>query len=255
MKKDIKIFTSSKSTIGALIVVPVIMTVALPAIFLSIILFTPMDSPDMLELIKIMQSAEIAGENIREELIHMVLDFFIPMFFLLIPIMASSVMASSSFVGEKEKKTLETLLYCPLTLKEIFSAKIFASFFLSMAVSITSFILMLITVETFLFIADEKLFLPGINWLIMLLLVSPAASFISINLIVRYSAKSQTAEEAQQSSLFLMMPVVLLIVGQFTGIMMMGTHIFLAVGAAAAIIALITFKGSYGKFTYETLLK
>lgn len=41
---------------------------------------------------------------------------------LMIPVMASSVMAASSFVGEKEKHTLETLLYSPLSLKQLFQS-------------------------------------------------------------------------------------------------------------------------------------
>ncbi|MCL2196064.1 MAG: ABC transporter permease subunit [Treponema sp.] len=255
IKKDIYNITSNKRTMSALVVVPIMMVVVMPVIFISIILFTPEDSSDMTELLQILQYVKVESGDTRHQLILMILDYVIPMFFLLIPIMASSVMASSSFVGEKEKSTLETLLYCPLSLKEIFNAKISASFILSMIVSYSSFIIMIITVEAYLLIADKTLFTPNINWLTMMLLVSPAAALISINMIVRGSAKSQTSEEAQQSSLFLVMPVILLIIGQFTGIMMMGPHIFLILGAVLAVIAILTFKNSYNKFTYEKLLK
>ena len=37
--------------------------------------------------------------------------------------MTASIMAASSFVGEKEKRTLETLLYSPLTVGQIFRAR------------------------------------------------------------------------------------------------------------------------------------
>jgi len=80
-------------------------------------------------------------------------------------------------------------------------------------------------------------------------------ALISINIIVRGSAKSQTSEEAQQSSLFLILPVILLIIGQFTGIMMLGPHIFLILGAATALIAVLLFKGSFGSYSYEKLLR
>jgi len=255
LKKDIQSAASSKRMISALIVVPIMMAVVMPVIFISIILFTPEDSPDMIELLRILPYTSLQGADMRNTLIEMILNYVIPVFFVLIPIMASSVMASSSFVGEKEKKTLETLLYCPLPLKDIFNAKILASFFLSMAVSVSSFITMIIAIEMYLFIAEGIFYLPNINWLIMMLLVSPAAALISINLIVRGSAKSQTSEEAQQSSLFLITPVILLIVGQFTGIMMISSGIFLILGAVLAVIAVITLKGSYSKFNYETLLK
>jgi ABC-type Na+ efflux pump permease subunit len=169
--------------------------------------------------------------------------------------MASSVMASGSFVGEKEKSTLETLLYCPLPLKKIFNAKILASFLLSMAVSVFSFIIMMVVTGILFFALTESTITPNINWIIIILLVSPAASIISINLIVRNSAKAQSSEEAQQSSLFLVLPVILLFVGQFTGIMIINIKLFLLIAAVLAIIAALTFKSSFGKFNYEALLR
>jgi len=256
IKKDITSVTSNKRMMTALIIVALMMSVVVPVTFLLTIIFIPEDSPDMRDMITLLGSTVITEESsMQNMLINMILNYVVPLFFLLIPIMASSVMASSSFVGEKEKKTLETLLYSPLPLKDIFNAKIFAAFLLSMAVSVLSFIIMIIIFETLLFILIKTMIMPNINWLIMMLLVSPAMSLISINLIVRGSAKAQTSEEAQQSSLFLILPVTLLITGQFTGIMMLGPHIFLILGAATALIALILFRGSFGNYSYEKLLR
>jgi len=195
------------------------------------------------------------SDNVQKMLLELILNYVMPLFFVMIPIMASSVMAASSFVGEKEKNTLETLLYCPMPLKDIFSAKIFASFLLSMAVSVSSFIIMMITVQALLLIFMGSMILPNINWLIMLLLVSPAAALIAINLIVRGSAKAQSFEESQQTSVFLVLPVILLVMGQFTGIMMISALLFFIIGAALALIAVFMFKGAFGKFSYEALLR
>jgi len=259
IKKDIGCITANKRMMTALIIVPFMMTVILPAVFILTIVFVPEDSPDMQEMMVLLGSFtdgnSASDTPVTILLLNMILNYVIPLFFLLIPIMASSVMASSSFVGEKEKKTLETLLYSPLPLKNIFNAKILAAFLLSMAVSVMSFILMLIFFETFLFVMLNILMPLSVNWLIMMLLVSPSMALIAINLIVRGSAKSQTTEEAQQSSLFLILPVILLIVGQFTGIMMLGARVFLVLGCAAALIALLLFRGSFGNYNYEKLLK
>jgi len=172
----------------------------------------------------------------------------------LIPIMAATVMAASAFVGEKEKKTLETLLYCPLPLKEIFGAKILASFILSMAVTFISFVVMLIAVEATVLVLSGAMVMPSINWLIIMLLVSPSISLLAINLIVRGSAKAQSFEESQQRAVFLVLPVILLVTAQFTGIMLLSAWLLLAIGAVVAVAALLMFRGSFGKFQYETLL-
>ena len=43
-------------------------------------------------------------------------------FFLIIPLMVSSILAADSIVGEKERNTLEGLLYTPLTDQELYIA-------------------------------------------------------------------------------------------------------------------------------------
>jgi len=260
IKKDILSITANKRMLTILITVPLVMIVVLPLMFILIVMLLPADSPDVMQLMQLMgssypESFNLSNDNIQYMLINMILNNVIPIFFILIPVMASSVMASGSFVGEKEKSTLETLLYCPLPLRKIFNAKILASFLLSMAVSVISFIVMTIVTEILFFALTESLIILNINWIIILLLVSPAAAVISINLIVRNSAKAQSSEEAQQSSLFLVLPIILLFVGQFTGIMMIGVKLFLLIAAVLAVIAALTFKSSFRKFNYEALLR
>jgi len=260
IKKDILSITANKRMLTVLITVPLVMIVVLPLTFILIVMLLPADSPDILQLIQLLKSSypgsgNLSDDNIKYMLVDMIINNVIPVFFILIPVMASSVMASGSFVGEKEKSTLETLLYCPLPLKKIFNAKVLASFLLSMAVSFFSFFVMMLVTETVFFTLTESLFRLNINWIIILLLVSPAAAIISINLIVRNSAKAQSSEEAQQSSLFLVLPVVLLVVGQFTGIMMISGKLFLLIAAILVIIAALTFKSSFRKFNYEALLR
>ena len=76
-------------------------------------------------------------------ILGLVLNKIMPAFFLLIPVMASSVMAANSFVGEKEKHTLETLLYSPLSLKQLFQSQMLAGFSVGMLVSYISFAAMI----------------------------------------------------------------------------------------------------------------
>jgi len=260
IKKDISNITGNKRNLSAIIIVSLVMTVLLPLVFILVIHLSPVDSPDMMDFYRLMGTnlpdlENIDHDSLKSLLIFLILNNIVPLFFLLIPVMASSVMAADSFVGEKEKKTLETLLYCPLPLKDIFRSKVLAAFLLSIAVCFFSFFIMLIAVESLLFILTGKLVMLSINWLIIMFLVSPAAALISISLIVRGSSKAQTSEEAQQTSLFLIMPVILLILGQFMGVMMLNSIVFFAIGALLALIALLLFKGSFGKINYETVLK
>ena len=121
-----------------LMITPLILTTVLPSIFLCTIHFVP-DDPDIQNFLKLLPK-QAHSETIEQTLAQMLLNYMLPLFFLIIPIMAASIMAASSFVGEKEKHTLETLLYCPLSVKDIFRAKVLASFALSMLVSLISFL-------------------------------------------------------------------------------------------------------------------
>ena len=99
------------------------------------------------------------------------------------------------------------------------------------------------------------LLVPGVNWLVILILVSPAISLIAVTLIVRGSAKARTVEESQQSAVFLILPIILLVVGQTTGLMLVTGWILLGLGVICALIAALMLKMCMGRFTYEMLLK
>lgn len=253
MKKDFKGITANRRLFSAILIVPLVLTVFLPSLFIVLIHFAP-DDPDFQSLAGMLPQS-LRGGSLEMTIAGLVLNYIMPLFFLMIPIMTASVMAASSFVGEKERRTLETLLYSPLSLKQIFRAKVAASFLLSMLVSFLSFFAMLVVVEAELFFLAGGLLLPGASWAAILLLVSPAISLIAVTLIVRRSAKAQSVEESQQGAVFLIVPVILLVTGQFSGVLLVSVWLLLGIGAVCALLAWLLLKSAMGKFTYEMLLK
>ncbi len=254
IKKDIRGITSNKRLFSVLLIVPLVMTIFLPSVFLCITAFAPMDSSDLQELLSLLPQ-EMRGPDLKSSIVDLVINNIIPLFFLLIPIMAASVMAASSFVGEKEKRTLETLLYCPMTLKQIFYGKILAAFLLSMFVSLLSFAAMFLVIEAETFFLMGSLILPSLSWIPLLLLVSPAVALMAITLIVQGSAKAQTVEESQQRGVFLVLPIILLVAAQFSGLLLINIWILLVLGAVCAGAALWMMNKSYKRFCYESLLQ
>lgn len=253
IRKDIRGVTANKNLFAGLLIVPLVFTIVLPSVFMSLSHFAP-DDPDIQKLLEILPSAAQA-ESLELAVAGLLLNFILPVFFLFIPIMAASVMAASSFVGEKEKHTLETLLYSPLSVRQIFRAKVLAAFLLSMTVSLISFCVMFLVLETEAVFLMGSFLMPGISWIIILLLISPALSLIAVTLIVRNSAKAQTVEESQQSAVFLIVPLCLLVVGQFTGVLLLNAWILLGLGAVCALLAGLLLKNCLGRFTCEMLLK
>lgn len=187
IKKDIRGITSNKRLFIPLWIVPLMMTVVLPSIFICAVHFAT-DDPDVMSLLELLPESARTG-NVELVIAGMIFNNILPAFFLMIPIMAASIMAASAFVGEKEKYTLETLLYCPLSVREIFRAKVLSSFLLSMFVSLVSF------------------------------------------------------------------AVILLVVGQFAGVMLLNVWILLGLGVLCAALAWMLLQRAVRRFTYEMLLK
>ena len=253
IKKDLKSVTDNRRMFASLMIVPLVLMIFLPSIFLVMLRFAPAD-PDIEKLLALLPGA-MRQETWQQAAAGLMVNFLLPSFFLMIPVMTASIMAASAFVGEKEKHTLETLLYCPLSVRQIFRAKVMASFLLSMLVSLISFAVMLLVTELESYFLLGTLLVPGINWLVILALVSPAISLIAVTLIVRGSAKAQTVEESQQSAVFLILPVILLVVGQTTGLMLVNGWVLLGLGVVCGLIAFLMLKMCMGRFTYEMLLK
>lgn len=253
IKKDFRGVASNRRLFSALLIVPLVLTIVWPSIFIITIHFVP-DDPDITKLLSLIPEAA-RMESLELTISSIILNYILPVFFLVIPIMTASIMAASAFVGEKERHTLETLLYCPLTLKQIFQAKVWASFLLSMIVSLISFAAMFLVIETELLFLAGRMLIPSVSWLVVMLLLSPAISLIAVTLIVRGSAKAQSVEESQQSAVFLIVPLILLVAGQFTGVLLMSVWVLLFLSVVCAILAWVLLKKSMGQFTYEKILQ
>lgn len=246
--------TSNKQVFTVLLIVPIVLTIALPSIFVLVISFAPDAASDFQKLLDMLPAPN--GEySQQQQIFSLILNQIMPSFFLIIPIMASSVMAASSFVGEKEKHTLETLLYSPLSLGQLFQSKILAGCSVGMMISFSSFAVMLLVMELESFFLTGNLLLPAASWLAIMLLIAPAISLIAIAVTVRSSAKALTIEEAQQRAVFLIFPILALLIGQFTGIILISAGLLWGVGIVLVALAILLVKRAAGNFTYEKLLK
>ena len=92
-----------------------------------------------------------------------------------------------------------------------------------------------------------------ILWL--MLFIAPAISLVAIAVTVRGSAKAQTIEEAQQCAVFLIFPILALVIGQFSGVMLVNSWLLLGLGIVLAVLDILLMRGAARKFTYDKLLK
>jgi ABC-type transport system involved in multi-copper enzyme maturation permease subunit len=252
IKKELKDIFDEGHFFSNYMLLPLIMAVLLPA---GLVIVLSIDLEALLaDLSEIPMFAELIGADYYA-LIDLILNTMIAPFFLMIPILTVLTIATSTFAGEKERKTLETLLYSPMSLREIVEAKIMGAFLLGMIVTLVSFITMIIIIGLLLWLTQGILFIPDLIWIPVILLVSPAFSLIGITLKVRVSAKAKSVQQAQQRSAVLIMPLLILIIGQFSGIVIINTLAYFIGGITLAILAVLLMRMVFRKLTYEELLR
>jgi len=254
IEKDLRFVKDSRGNLSSIIIVSLIFSVVFPAIFIVSMHLNPDGMGDLEHLFGMFyETMDQTEANIA--VLSLVLNNIVPVFFLIIPIIATTTMATSSFIGEKEKRTLETLLYSPLSVSQIFSSKVLASFLLSMFVTVTTFIAYFIVSQGLLYFLFGHFMLPGVNWYLTIFVVAPALSLLAVTVTCKISAKAQTVEEAFQKAGLLAIPIVIIAASQFTGLMMLNAGILLAAAAVVGIIAFVLMKSALKSFTYEMLLK
>ena len=254
IKKDVGGITKNRRILTVMLVVPLILTVAVPLVFVLGLAFSPEETFQELQPLLSKLPPAFQAEAGFSGVIWLLANRIMCPFFLMIPLMAASVMAASSFAGERTLRTLETLLYAPLSLKEIFQAKILSALFVGMGAGLISFAAMTAVLEGASFLLTGRAIAIDGLWLITLGLLSPAISLCAIGITVRTSAKAQSVEEAQQRAVFLIFPVMALLVAQLTGVLMLNGWVLLTAGVVLSLGAAWTLKRAAGNFTYEALL-
>ncbi|MFX1402823.1 MAG: ABC transporter permease subunit, partial [Promethearchaeota archaeon] len=123
---------------------------------------------------------QLAGMTETQVMIYVMAIYFFAPFFLIIPLMASSVIASDSFAGEKERKTIEALLATPISDGELFLGKMLVSFIPSMIVTIVSFAVYTTVFDVIAYGIFGILLLPTIDWILLIFGLAPTVALASI---------------------------------------------------------------------------
>lgn len=235
-----------------IVAVPILISIVLPTLIivtpnLSSISGPPLEnSTSMMKNLPSQVREELAGMNAWQALVYVMSLYFFAPFFLIIPLMASSVIASDSFAGEKERRTIEALLAAPLSDSELLLGKMLVSFFPSMIVTAVSFAVYSTVIDLFSFsLFGGRLLLPNLVWIMLIFGVAPTIALAGIGLTVIISARVKGFREAQQISAILLIPVLMLVLGQVSGAIFFGPIVVGAlIGVFATVDLLVLYFGT-----------
>lgn len=252
--KDFGEIWNSKTTRTVLILLPLFTVLLLPAFFLILLINVPIGQMNGVEQMLKLIPVQAASFDERQSMFYILTNMICPMFFLMIPLISSSVSSACSFVGERERGTLETLFLTPFSARKIFKAKVLGCVLLSIVVSAISFVLFSIVMA----VGDILLAMPfylNWNWLVLFLFLSPAIIVFGVGFMIFVSAKSKSHLESVQTSGYLVLPIVLLYTGQFTGLFQVDAPLLLLLSVILFVADLLLLLFSSRSFTPEKLLR
>ncbi len=266
MKKDMRQVFSSKQTLAPMLIVSLVFSVLFPLVMIltgsaSLGSVTSFASVDDLSryLTMLAGNGEILAKvqsfsSPDMQFMFLFLNYlFMPMF-VLIPVMVSSIISANCVVGEKEKHTLETLLYAPVSMARMFWGKVLAAFMPAIIITYASVAIYGCVVNFGTQSVFGEFIFPTSNWYIFLFVLTPAFSMLATILMVFVSAKAKTFQAAQQWSVIIILPIIGLMMAQSTGMLFLSQEMLALIGAAVLVADVFLVFQGLGGFKRQKLI-
>ncbi|MDD2923463.1 MAG: stage II sporulation protein M [Anaerolineales bacterium] len=183
---------------------------------------------------------------------NLILERLVPFSIMIIgffPITISLVVALESFVGEKERGTIEPMLSAPFDDWQLYFGKLLVGVVTPLVASYLSiaFYLVLIT-------RQEKLTIPPFTIMFQLMLLTTAHAFLMVSAAIVISVQSTSVKAANLLASFIVIPVAVLMQGEAVMLFWGNEQILWLAVAGVMIIALLLIRMGIAHFEREYLL-
>ncbi|MCA9934645.1 MAG: ABC transporter permease subunit [Ardenticatenaceae bacterium] len=180
------------------------------------------------------------------------LDLFTLMLMIL-PVTIPVTIAAYSIVGEKTSHSLEPLLATPITTGELVMGKTIAAVIPAIAATWLSFAIYLVGAR--LMVTDTIFaYLVDPLWLIAIFVDSPLLTLMSVAIALMVSSRVSDPRVAEQLSAVVVLPLIMLIVGQSVGFILIDQTIIMILGVVVGVLDVVLLYFSVKVFQRETIL-
>jgi ABC-2 type transport system permease protein len=232
-KKDMKQFVRKRTVLYAVVVLPLIMSVLFPTI--------------------IGYTIHKSGGTIRASELSTLLGAF-SWWYVVIPTIIPTPIASYSIIGEKVEKSLEPLLAAPVTDSEVFLGKSIAAFIPAIAATYVGASIFMILMDTLTYGTLKYYYFPNSSLEVVLLILAPLAIVFSIQTNVIASSKVNDVRTASQLGGLMFFPFIGVYLASEIGVLILNTTNLLYIGAIIAVADIVLFRISTATFRREEIL-
>jgi ABC-2 type transport system permease protein len=261
-QKDLQEVRQNKAAWAPGIVVPLIFAIIMPLVMIVLPQVIPVediqrelgDIDIMLKNMPPALSALFDGKSLPQMFVIYMAGFMLAPLFLIMPLMFSSVVGSDSFVGERERKTMEALLYAPTSDLELFLGKVLASVIPAIGLSWLSYLVYIIVVNAASYPLFGRIWFPLATWWPLMFWLTPALAVLGISATVLISSRVKTFMEAYQMSASLVVLVLALVVGQISGVLFLGVGTAMIIGLFVWLVDVVLIYLSVSNFNRSSLI-
>ena len=237
VRKDLKVVFQNKGVSVPLIMAPVIMLALVPLMALAAT-SGEMSSADSAQFVKLFEMmppgllAALAGYDGVQKYALFLLVYGGAVLYTLLPLLVVTTVASDSFAGEKERKTLEALLYTPSTDWELLLGKLLSAWLPALGISWGGFVLYSMLANLAAWPVMGKVFFPTTTWVILAGWVAPAAAGLALGAMVLISSRARTFQSANQLAAVAVLPIFAMLGSSLFMVMCSGPWLMALLGLA-----------------------
>jgi ABC-2 type transport system permease protein len=175
-------------------------------------------------------------------------------FYVIIPAIIPTPIASYSIVGEKIEKSLEPLLATPTTDGEILLGKSIAAFLPAIVATYVGAAIFMTLIDSVTYGKLHYLYYPNWGFGLILLVLAPLAATLSVEMSVIVSSRVSDVRTASQLGSLTILPFMGIYLASEIGLITLDTNNLLIVAVILAAAALVLFRVSTATFRREEIL-
>ena len=208
----------------------------------------------VLETLPISIQNNIQGDSPEVRAAFAIAVYLLAPIAIIVPLTIAAAVGSNTIVGERERGTGEFLAHSPITERELYAGKLLGALIPGYLSTLVGFGVYSLLVNLIVGPQLGGWFFPTAGWWVLILWVVPPFIAIALALIVRISARVQSAAAAQQAASLVSLPVIVVSYAVASGLIYDPLRSGLATGALAWLTAYFLVITGARALRRETLL-
>jgi ABC-2 type transport system permease protein len=174
--------------------------------------------------------------------------------FMIIPLAIPITIASYSIIGEKTTRTLEPLLATPITTTELLGGKSAAAVIPGVIATWLAYLILVIGAALMGVGPGVMDSLLDPFWLIAVFIVGPLLALTGVSVAVMVSSRATDPRAAEQVSMLVFLPVLLIFFAQMAGLILIDARLVLLMALALIVVDVALMAAAIRLFQRETIL-